>query len=118
MALFPTNGRIGTTARPMVKTRAIMWGHPQLSLAVLADALFNYVMWRSCPSMKKPPSEAALLWFIVARDQAVFCRRRSQPSNPPQARIRPGRPAPTTGPGTAAADCPLYTLIPGGGTAN
>ena len=32
--------------------------------------------------------------------QAVFCRRRHQPSRPPPAKIRPGSPAPTMGPGT------------------
>ena len=33
--------------------------------------------------------------------QAIFRRRRHQPSNPPLAKIKPGRPAPTMGPGTA-----------------
>ena len=33
--------------------------------------------------------------------QAIFCRRRHQPRRPPLAKIRPGRPTPTTGPGTA-----------------
>jgi hypothetical protein len=33
--------------------------------------------------------------------QAIFCRRRHQPRRPPQAAIRPGRPAPTMGPGTS-----------------
>jgi hypothetical protein len=32
--------------------------------------------------------------------QAIFFRRRHQPRRPPHATIRPGRPAPTTGPGT------------------
>src|SRR6478736_5002 len=39
-------------------------------------------------------------------DQATasaFRRRRHQPRRPPPAKIRPGRPAPATGPGTAAA---------------
>ena len=70
-------------------------------------------------NMTRPPTRAAstnlqtsLTCYVVA---ACF-RRRIQPSNPPHARIRPGMPAPTTGPGTAAADCPLYTLVPGGGT--
>src|SRR6516225_3775707 len=31
----------------------------------------------------------------------IFCRRRHQPSRPPPAKIRPGRPAPTLGMGTA-----------------
>jgi hypothetical protein len=34
--------------------------------------------------------------------QAVFCRRRHQPRRPPIAKIRPGMPAPTMGPGMAA----------------
>src|SRR5262249_17136191 len=33
--------------------------------------------------------------------QAIFRRRRHQPRRPPLAKIRPGRPAPATGPGTA-----------------
>ena len=33
--------------------------------------------------------------------QAVFCRRRHQPSTPPLAKSRPGSPAPATGPGAA-----------------
>jgi uncharacterized Zn finger protein (UPF0148 family) len=32
--------------------------------------------------------------------QAIFRRRRHQPSNPPLAKIRPGSPAPAMGPGT------------------
>jgi hypothetical protein len=36
------------------------------------------------------------------RAQAVFFRRRHQPRRPLLAKIRPGRPAPATGPGTAA----------------
>ena len=32
--------------------------------------------------------------------QAIFCRRRHQLSRPPPAKIRPGSPAPTMGPGT------------------
>jgi hypothetical protein len=34
--------------------------------------------------------------------QAIFCRRRHQARRPPLAKIRPGSPAPTMGPGTAA----------------
>src|SRR5262245_32335568 len=33
--------------------------------------------------------------------QAIFCRRRHQARRPPHAKIRPGSPAPTMGPGTA-----------------
>jgi hypothetical protein len=35
--------------------------------------------------------------------QAILCRRRHQARRPPLAKIRPGRPAPAMGPGTAAA---------------
>ena len=38
----------------------------------------------------------------LVRVQAIFFRRRHQPSRPPPAKIRPGRPAPAMGPGTAA----------------
>src|SRR5258706_10083807 len=38
---------------------------------------------------------------IAPEAQAIFCRRRHQPRRPPQTAISPGRPAPTTGPGTA-----------------
>jgi hypothetical protein len=34
--------------------------------------------------------------------QAIFCRRRHQARRPPLAKIRPGTPAPTLGPGTSA----------------
>jgi hypothetical protein len=40
--------------------------------------------------------------------QAIFFRRRHQARRPPLAKIRPGSPAPTMGPGTAAAS----TLTP------
>src|SRR6266478_6500987 len=35
--------------------------------------------------------------------QAIRCRRRHQPRRPPLAKIKPGSPAPTMGPGTTAA---------------
>jgi hypothetical protein len=41
--------------------------------------------------------------------QAVFCRRRHQARRPPQANIRPGSPAPTTGPGTRLNDMGPWT---------
>ena len=47
--------------------------------------------------------------------QAIFCRRRHQPRRPPLAKIRPGRPAPAMGPGTAfiAPNSPCVSpLIP------
>jgi hypothetical protein len=37
---------------------------------------------------------------IAPEVQAIFCRRRHQPRRPPPAKIRPGSPAPTMGPGT------------------
>jgi hypothetical protein len=37
--------------------------------------------------------------------QAIFCRRRHQPRRPKLANIRPGRPAPAMGPGTADVGC-------------
>jgi hypothetical protein len=40
---------------------------------------------------------------MPAEAQATFCRRRHQPRRPPLAKIRPGRPAPTMGPGTLGA---------------
>ena len=43
--------------------------------------------------------------------QAAFCRRRHQPRRPPLAKIRPGSPAPTMGPGTAAG-AKLVSCIP------
>ena len=41
--------------------------------------------------------------------QAVFRRRRYQPRRPPLAKIRPGRPAPATGPGTT--DSPILVTV-------
>src|SRR5262249_13697606 len=38
----------------------------------------------------------------VLPPQAIRRRRRAKASSPPAAKIRPGRPAPTTGPGTGA----------------
>ena len=37
---------------------------------------------------------------VVPEAQPIFCRRRHQARRPPLAKIRPGRPAPTTGAGT------------------
>src|SRR5262249_55250044 len=48
--------------------------------------------------------------YVVSDAQAIFCRRRHQPRRPPPAKIRPGRPAPTTGPGTGAGD-PVTTRV-------
>jgi hypothetical protein len=46
-------------------------------------------------------TNASARWSLGSRPQTVFRRRRAKPRRPPQAAIRPGRPAPTTGPGTA-----------------
>ena len=55
-------------------------------------------------------SVAAVLGSSVA--QALFCRRRHQPRRPPLAKIRPGRPAPAMGPGTADAGVIVKTPSP------
>src|SRR6266403_2377460 len=43
--------------------------------------------------------------------QAIFCRRRHQPRRPPPAKIRPGRPAPTMGPGTGDTTCSFSETV-------
>src|SRR5205823_4221957 len=48
-------------------------------------------------------SEATAAAPDLPKAHATFCRRRHQPSKPPPASNRPGSPAPTIGPGTAAA---------------
>ena len=48
---------------------------------------------------------------IAPETQAIFCRRRHQPRRPPPAKIRPGRPAPAMGPGTAEGDVPMVRLV-------
>jgi hypothetical protein len=45
---------------------------------------------------------------VAPEGQALFCRRRHQPSRPPPAKIKPGSPAPAMRPGTAGV---LETLI-------
>ena len=47
-----------------------------------------------------PPKRRNMLSLSEA--QAIFFLRRHQPRRPPLAKIRPGRPAPTMGPGTWA----------------
>ena len=49
---------------------------------------------------------------IALDAQAIFRRRRHQPRRPPPAKIRPGSPAPTTGPGTAVSSWPLISPPP------
>src|SRR6185437_15836150 len=41
---------------------------------------------------------------VLAAQASRLRRRRAKPIRPPQAAIRPGRPAPTIGPGTALSD--------------
>jgi len=41
---------------------------------------------------------------VLPEGQAIFFRRRNQATRPPKANTRPGRPAPTTGPGTEAPE--------------
>jgi hypothetical protein len=43
------------------------------------------------------------VYGLRANVQAIFFRRRHQPRRPPPAKIRPGRPAPAMGPGTATS---------------
>ena len=47
---------------------------------------------------------------LLLNAQAVFCRRRHQPRRPPPANSRPGRPAPTMGPGTETLLLTTWTL--------
>ena len=48
---------------------------------------------------------------VIGRDaQAIFRRRRHQPSRPPPAKIRPGKPAPATGPGTGTGVPPVANV--------
>jgi hypothetical protein len=49
---------------------------------------------------------------IATNVQAIFFRRRHQPRRPPLAKIRPGRPAPTIGPGTAAVTVAVKVGFP------
>jgi hypothetical protein len=44
---------------------------------------------------------------VAPEAQAIFRRRRHQPRRPPQAKIRPGSPAPAMGPGTSTSDWTL-----------
>src|SRR5215831_13995817 len=48
--------------------------------------------------------------------QAIFCRRRHQPRRPPPAKIRPGRPAPARGPGTAVGAKLVSVILKSGAT--
>ena len=48
---------------------------------------------------------------IAQEAQAIFFRRRHQPRRPPPAKIRPGRPAPAMGPGTAVVDVPVPSSV-------
>src|SRR3954469_22678333 len=60
---------------------------------------------RAASSRSGGPLLYALIFCAHHQAGIVYVRRirRHQPRSPPQASTRPGRPAPTTGPGTAAA---------------
>jgi hypothetical protein len=49
--------------------------------------------------------------YVVSDAQAIFCRRRHQPSRPAPAKIRPGRPAPTMGGGHTSGDCRIVVSL-------
>ena len=51
--------------------------------------------------------------IVSGKCQTFLCRRRHQQRRPPLAKIRPGRPAPAMGPGTAA-EVPKYLFIRSG----
>jgi hypothetical protein len=57
--------------------------------------------------VRQPLSAATTCEGCAENAQAIFCRRRHQPRRPPLAKIRPGSPAPTIGPGTG---CGLVAL--------
>jgi hypothetical protein len=49
---------------------------------------------------------------FAPESQAIFFRRRHQPRRPPLAKIRPGSPAPTTGPGTGTEPAGSTRIAP------
>ena len=51
-------------------------------------------------SLRQYSGSLTKLWHLRFYSAPVFCRRRHQPRRPPQAKIRPGSPAPAMGPGT------------------
>jgi len=50
---------------------------------------------------------------VAPRVQAIFFRRRHQPRKPAVAKIKPGSPAPTTGPGTGAKAIEVTVAVAG-----
>src|SRR5262249_53523705 len=56
-------------------------------------------------------SARVIVLGALHKAQAIFCRRRHQPRRPPPAKIRPGSPAPATGPGTANESTPLPVRV-------
>ena len=78
----------------------------RLSCQLLGRVLIN----RDCSAI----AAANDVCVLLSDAQAVFLRRRHQPRRPPAAKIRPGRPAPATGPGTrhAAVVSPIWMHDP------
>src|SRR5262249_36531768 len=73
----------------------------------------------SCLQSKACWPQGQHAWYVRLGlvDQAIFCRRRrAKVISPPQARTRPGRPAPTSGAGTgtepAGATGPAWPVGP------
>ena len=49
-----------------------------------------------------------VVYRIAPEAQAIFCRRRAKTRRTAQAKIRPGKPAPTIGPGTGTGTKTIY----------
>jgi hypothetical protein len=71
----------------------------------------NRVGWPSHWDVGQPLNHQHEMSNMPAVAQAIFFRRRHQPSNPPLAKIRPGRPAPAMGPGTAKGTFSVISVI-------
>jgi hypothetical protein len=72
-------------------------GRGQQVHSAIRRRLLTPLAWQARPAPWLPRQRA----WLAQDAQATFCRRRHQPSRPPPAKIRPGRPAPTFGIGTA-----------------
>jgi hypothetical protein len=86
----------------VVKTSARAAVRPptnRLKNPTAASVMLSFDFMSSLPSERTTTAITTLteLWSNV---QAIRCRRRHQPSRPPLAKIRPGRPDPMIGPGT------------------
>ena len=69
-----------------------MWFHLVYRCLLSLSEYCNYVPSQSTSRVLRPVESA----------QAIFCRRRPRTRRAPQAKIRPGSPAPAMGPGTWA----------------